>query len=365
MSQQTPLYPYHVEAGAKMVDFAGWMMPVSYGSQLQEHHQVRQHVGMFDVCHMGHVQVSGPQATAYLQFLLCNDVAKLREAGQAIYTGMLNSSGGVIDDLIVYRDDEQHYHVVVNAANREGDVQWMQDRAQDFEGVTVTLDPQLGMIAVQGPEAQQRVAELFAGVELEALKTFRSIIIEGGRIARTGYTGEDGFELIFPAQTIITLWTRLQAMQVPPIGLGARDTLRLEAGLNLYGSDMDHKIDPLACGMGWTVAWEPTTRMFLGRDYLELLRESGGSSQQRVGLILTDKGVLRAGQPVLFHGRPSGHVTSGTWSPTLEQGIAMARVDASIEIGQMVDVVIRNRSMPARVVGLPFVRHGQVVYKAS
>ncbi|MEG3640095.1 glycine cleavage system aminomethyltransferase GcvT [Magnetococcus sp. PR-3] len=365
MSHQTTLYARHVAAGAKMVDFAGWSMPVNYGSQVQEHHLVRTAVGMFDVCHMGHVLIQGEQATAYLQFLLANDVTKLKQSGQAIYTAMLNSSGGVIDDLIVYRDSPTQYHIVVNAANRQGDLRWMQDRVIDFEGVTVSLDETLGMIAVQGPEAAAKVAQVFEDDAVKGLKPFNSISQQNGRIARTGYTGEDGFELIFDQQTIGILWDKLVALGVAPIGLGARDTLRLEAGLNLYGSDMDHKIDPLACGMAWTIAWDPTTRMFLGRDYLELLRESGGSPQQRVGLILENKGVLRAGQPVLYRGRPSGHITSGTWSPTLEKGIAMARLDAAIEIGQTVDVVIRNRSMPARVVGLPFVRRGQAVYKES
>nr|CRH05081.1 Aminomethyltransferase [Candidatus Magnetococcus massalia] len=363
--QTTTLHARHVELGAKMVPFAGWEMPLHYGSQVQEHHAVRQKVGLFDVSHMGHVAVAGEKSVEYLQFLLANDVAKLTEDGAALYTAMLNSAGGVIDDLIVYREHAKRYHLVVNAATREGDVRWMQDRAKDFAGEHLTVIPldNLGMIAVQGPEASKIIPKLLDDPALAELKPFHGQPMLGGWAARTGYTGEDGYELIFPTYLIESLWDQMIADGVTPAGLAARDTLRLEAGMNLYGQDMDQKIDPLSCGMGWSVAREPAERNFVGRGYLELLWSSGGSAHKRIGIVLESKAIPRAGQTVLAGGRPVGTVTSGSWSPTLEKGIAMARVEQGLCLGEACAVDIRNRAVAGRVVSLPFVRHGEAVYR--
>jgi aminomethyltransferase len=291
MTRKTPLFDQHVVAGARIVDFGGWDMPLHYGSQKEEHHAVRQHAGVFDVSHMTIVDLSGERAREFLRYLLGNDVAKLSVSGKALYTCMLTEQGGVIDDLIVYYIDDTHYRLVVNAATREKDLAWLRGQAEQF-GVKVSERAELAMLAVQGPKARELAAPCIDAEFRDAalgLKPFHGMDVGEWFVARTGYTGEDGWEIIVPAAEAPKLWDRLLAAGVRPSGLGARDTLRLEAAMNLYGNDMDESVSPLESGLGWTVAWEPADRDFIGRKALEMQREEGGT-RRFVGLLLEDKG---------------------------------------------------------------------------
>ncbi len=358
MTNQTALYEQHLKAGAKMVDFAGWDMPIHYGSQKDEHHIVRQAAGMFDVSHMVVVDLKGAEVRAFLQALFANDVAKLKTPGKALYSCMLNETGGVIDDLITYYINDEFYRVVVNAGTRDKDLAWMGKQIESFDA-SLRVRDDLSMVAVQGPAARQAVMSLLNDdekVQAEALKPFFGGEIGGMFIARTGYTGEDGFEVMIDNDSVATFWDGLLAAGVKPIGLGARDTLRLEAGMNLYGSDMDESISPLEAGLAWTVAWEPADRKFIGREAIEAKR--GNKENQRfVGLLLEGRGVLRAHQKVVLEDGSEGEITSGSYSPTLERSVAMARVPASI--GGHCEVEIRGKRLPVKVVKMPFVRHGK------
>ncbi|WP_031758840.1 glycine cleavage system aminomethyltransferase GcvT, partial [Pseudomonas aeruginosa] len=276
MGLRTPLYELHVALGAKMVDFGGWDMPLHYGSQVEEHHQVRRDCGVFDVSHMTVVDVAGEQATAYLQHLLANDVARLGETGKALYSAMLNEEGGVVDDLIVYLT-EHGYRVVVNASTRDKDIAWMQAQAAGFK-VDLQERGDLAMLAIQGPNARVHSSELVSPARaalIRELKPFQGRAEGDWFIARTGYTGEDGLEIMLPAAEAPGFLNELVGAGISPAGLGARDTLRLEAGLNLYGQDMDESVSPLAANMGWTVAWEPVARDFVGRRALEAQKAAG------------------------------------------------------------------------------------------
>ena len=363
MAKQTPLYDQHVACGARMVDFHGWMMPLHYGSQLDEHHAVRQDAGMFDVSHMTIVDVNGARTREFLRHLLANDVAKLTQPGKALYTGMLNASGGVIDDLIVYFLAEDAFRLVVNSATREKDLAWINEHAAPF-GVALTERDDLALIAVQGPQAKERAGTLFTDAQrraVDGMKPFFGVQTEDLFIATTGYTGEAGYEIALPNEKAADFWQQLLAAGVKPAGLGARDTLRLEAGMNLYGQEMDEGVSPLAANMGWTIAWQPEDRDFIGREALEKQREQG--TEQLVGLVMTEKGVLRHGQPVHFiddaGNTQQGIITSGSFSPTLGFSIALARVPAGI--GDHAIVQIRNREMPVRVTKPIFVRAGKPV----
>ena len=361
MAQQTPLYAHHLESNGKMVDFHGWDMPLHYGSQLEEHHQVRRDAGMFDVSHMTIVDVQGPQAKAYLQRLLANDVAKLTQKGKALYSGMLNEQGGVIDDLIVYFFNESDYRVVVNSATREKDLAWMQQISEGFD-LVLTEHAELAMIAVQGPNAKAKAAEVFSAEQnavISGMQPFFGAQAGDLFIATTGYTGEAGYEIMVPASEAGTLWNALLAAGVKPAGLGARDTLRLEAGMNLYGQDMDETISPLAANMGWTIAWQPNERNFVGRAALEQQKSAG--TELLIGLKMTEKGVLRAGQAIRLGDdqAPCGVITSGTFSPTLGHAIALARVPASA--GDTVQVEMRKKWITVERVKPVFVRHGVAV----
>lgn len=359
MAQRTPLYQAHLDAGAKMVDFGGWDMPIHYGSQVEEHHQVRQTAGVFDVSHMTVVDVSGRDATVWLQRLLANDVTRLQTSGKALYTAMLNDDGGVLDDLIVYR---MHvgYRLVVNCATREQDLAWMRQQLGDA-AVELTERQDLAMVAVQGPQARQKTAALlpedWADLVL-SLSPFEGCPLEKWFVARTGYTGEDGFEIMLPEEQVAEFWQRLLDNEIRPCGLGARDTLRLEAGMNLYGVDMDTTVTPLECGMGWTVAWNPAERDFIGRKALEAQRLAGHHRRQ-IALVMRTRGVLRGHQPVLVEGEVVGEITSGTFSPTIGCAIAFARVRDVPETG--IEVEIRNRRHEVERVKAPFVRHGEVL----
>lgn len=358
MGLQTPLHQRHVSLGARMVDFGGWDMPVHYGSQIEEHHAVRRAAGMFDVSHMCVVDLEGERTRAFLRQLLANDVAKLTTPGKALYTCMLLESGGIIDDLIAYFLTESWFRLVVNAGTRDKDVAWIRQHASAF-GVSVTERKDLAMIAVQGPQARERAATLLpAGARPAALALDTFVGAEFGDlfIARTGYTGEDGWEITVPATRAPQFWDDLIRAGVAPCGLGARDTLRLEAGMNLYGSDMDETKHPLESGLGWTVALQPAERDFIGRGALEAIK-ARGSPNRFVGLVLEGRGVLRGHQKVVVAGVGEGELTSGTFSPTLERSIGLARVPAGT--GERVQVDIRGKLLDARVVKPPFVRNGK------
>lgn len=360
MAKRTPFYDLHVLANAKIVDFAGWDMPLHYGSQIQEHHQVRQHAGMFDVSHMGVVDLQGPQVSDYLRFLLANNVDKLVE-GRALYTCMLNEAGGVIDDLIVYKVKPDFFRVVINAGTREKDLGWMRKQAENFE-ISLLERNDLAMLAIQGPDIKQKIGQLFPSEQQEAianLKPFGFVSYDNWFVARTGYTGEEGFEIIFPVSEITSFWQACLAADIKPCGLGARDTLRLEAGLNLYGSDMDETVTPLESNLAWTVMFDPKDRQFIGREALEKQAEEG-LRHRLVGLVLDGPGIIRNHQKVVIEGNGEGEVTSGGYSPTLEKSIALARVPA--EIGKQCFVEIRNKQVPAQVIKPPFVRHGKKVF---
>jgi len=299
----------------------------------------------------------GANTKAFLQHLLANDVAKLKDEGKALYSGMLNNNGGVIDDLIVYYMEEGFYRMVVNAATRQNDLKWILEQLEGYD-VDLVERTDLAMIAVQGPNARKKVASLLGNIDSErahTLKPFFGLQLDEYFIARTGYTGEDGFEIMLPQEQAPDLWDRLLSAGVKPIGLGARDTLRLEAGMNLYGTDMDESISPLAAGMGWTVAWEPTERDFIGRTALEK-EKAEGSPMKLVGLVLEDKGVLRGHQKVITdHG--DGEITSGSFSPSLGVSIALARIPS--ETKESCHVEIRGKQLKARIVRPPFVRNGK------
>jgi aminomethyltransferase len=342
-----------------MAEFAGWQLPLNYGSQLDEHHAVRQHAGLFDVSHMTIVDVSGAAAERYLRYVLANDVSRLgmTEGGQcrALYSLMLRDDGGILDDLIVYRLADDRFRLVLNAATRDKDLAWLFDQAGSHS-LELLERPDLAMIAVQGPQARELVAQTLPGGEaLLALAPFSAHQDDATLVARTGYTGEDGVEIIVAGAQAPALWAELQALGIAACGLGARDTLRLEAGLNLYGLDMDETVSPLECGLGWTVDTK-TDRDFIGRSALER-QEADGVEFAQAGLILEGNGVLRAGYVVHTSGG-EGRVTSGTYSPTLARSVALARLPVVAE--KHCEVVIRNRRHAVRIVKPPFVRHGEI-----
>ncbi|MDZ7829467.1 MAG: glycine cleavage system aminomethyltransferase GcvT [Halofilum sp. (in: g-proteobacteria)] len=356
MTRRTPLFEAHREAGAKLVDFAGWEMPIHYGSQLHEHHAVRRDAGMFDVSHMNQVDLAGDGAGDFLRRVFANDVARMDD-GKALYGCLLNENAGVIDDGIVYRLDDTHYRFVINAATRDKDLEWLRRHAGDFD-VELSERDDLAMIAVQGPNARERVhgmVEASLAERAAQLGRFRFAVDGDTWVARTGYTGEDGYELMLPGDKATDAWHALQEAGVRPIGLGARDTLRLEAGMALYGHEMDEDVTPLEAGLGWTIAWEPEARDFIGREKLAEQRQQG-ARQVLTGLLLTGRGIARE-HLVVSTDAGDGVVTSGGFSPTLERSIALARVP--VGAGPECEVLIRNRAVPARMVDYPFVRNGE------
>lgn len=359
-TQRTPLYKQHLAANAKIVDFAGWEMPINYGSQLEEHNQVRNDAGMFDVSHMVVLDLTGAGVTDFLRHLLANDVARTQTPGKALYSCLLNERGGVIDDLIVYFMNNNWYRMVVNAATRDKDLAWIRTQAEGAE-VEIREREDLAMIAVQGPNARDKAhAALGAVIDpARELKPFFAADCSNEKgelyVARTGYTGEDGYEIMMPAEQAGTTWDALLAAGVKPIGLGARDTLRLEAGMNLYGQDMNEDISPLEAGLNWTVVFDPADRDFIGRAALEK-QKADGPANKLVGLILEDRGVLRAHQKVVTE-FGEGEITSGSFSPTLGKSIALARVPAATT--ESCHVEIRGKQLAARIVKYPFARNGK------
>ena len=359
MGFKTTLYATHQSMGGKLVDFGGWDMPLHYGSQIEEHNHVRQASGMFDVSHMTVVDVKGDDAKAYLQYLLANDVVKIESIpGKALYSGMLNPDGGVIDDLIVYNMGGW-FRTVVNCGTREKDLAWMTKIAANFK-VELKERTDLSMIAIQGPNAIKLTKSVVSHARsnvINSLKIFQGLPEGEWFIARTGYTGEDGLEIMLPNDEVVGFWYALAAAGVPPCGLAARDTLRLEAGMNLYGHEMDDNVSPLFANMGWTIAWNPSDRNFIGRSAIEA-EKNAGPAFKLVGLVLRERGVMRADQIVSVAGtEQKGVITSGTFSPTLGYSIALARVPVSI--GDQCHVDMRGKQVLVDVVAPNFVRNGK------
>ena len=358
--KSTPLNAVHRELGARMVDFAGWSMPLHYGSQVDEHHRVRREAGMFDVSHMLGIDVKGAGAREFLRRVLANDVARL-VAGKALYSCMLDERGGVIDDLIVYAMPDGTYRVIVNAGTAEKDTAWLQRQARDDAGVELTPRRDLAIIAVQGPQAREKLWAAWpeARAVTEPLAAFTAAVVGDSLVARTGYTGEDGFETMVPAARAEPLWRALLAAGIAPAGLAARDTLRLEAGMNLYGQDMDENVTPFECGLAWTVETR-TPRDFIGRGALEAAKPR----YTFLGLVLGERGVMRSHQRVRLAGG-EGEITSGGFSPTMNRSIALARLPVSAAPGAHAEVSIRDKWLEARVVKPPFVRNGKIIVKDS
>jgi aminomethyltransferase len=363
--KRTPLYEEHRALGARLVDFGGWEMPLHYGSQLEEHQHVRSAAGMFDVSHMLVIDLTGGGVEPFLRTLLANDVARLTLPGKALYTCLLDTAGGVMDDLIVYRFERDFFRLVVNAGTADKDLNWVSQQRDEIDP-SLHIQPRhdLAIIAVQGPLARERFwsARPHARAGTENLQAFQAARADDAAemvIARTGYTGEDGFEVMLTAQRAIPLWRDLLVKNVAPCGLGARDTLRLEAGMNLYGQDMDETVTPFEAGLGWTVDLT-ASRAFIGRDALEARPQR----HQLMGLLLLGKGVLRGHQPVhTAHGE--GVITSGTFSPTLARSIALARVPVAVVPGERVEVQIRDKWLEAKAVKYPFVRRGKALIELT
>ncbi len=358
MIKQTPLYQAHLNASGKMVDFGGWEMPLNYGSQLEEHNQVRDDAGMFDVSHMTVVDFKGGEAKKFLQTLIANDVDKLKTPGKALYSCMLNEAGGVVDDLIVYYQNDTDYRMVINAGTTEKDIAWINRQAEGFD---VCVEPKLdlAMIAVQGPNAREKVYQAMGGVEeiCGELKPFNAASVGNLFIARTGYTGEDGFEIMLPEKSAEFTWKMLLEAGVKPCGLGARDTLRLEAGMSLYGSEMNETVSPLEAALAWTVDLSDENRAFVGREALENLKAQG-TEKTIVGLVLEGKGVIRDHQKVTTN-LGDGEVTSGTFSPTMGKAIALASVPKGST--GLCEIEMRNKQVSAKIVKPPFVRNGTIL----
>ena len=352
---RTALHAAHVELGAKIVDFAGWEMPLHYGSQLDEHHRVRRSAGMFDVSHMLAVDVRGKDARDYLRRLLANDVARLEIAGQALYSCMLNEEAGVLDDLIVYARADGTFRLVVNAGTAQKDLEWL-ERQRGASAVELAPRRDLAIIAVQGPEARAKLWDAWpaARVATQSLARFAAAELEQSMVARTGYTGEDGFEVMTPAENAVALWRALAAAGVAPAGLGARDTLRLEAGMPLYGQDMDEHVTPRECGLGWTIDLG-NARDFVGCKALE----ARAPRYTRIGLVLENRGVMRQHQRVRTESG-EGEITSGGFSPTMSRSIALARVAPGAAASSHAEIEVRGKWLRARVVEPPFVRNGKV-----
>lgn len=361
MTTQTPLYHNHLKLSAKLVDFHGWQMPLHYGSQIEEHHAVRQHSGMFDVSHMTVVDVLGAGTRQFLRRLLTNDVDSLSHSGRALYTCMCNEHGGILDDLIVYQVAPDNYRLVLNSATRAKDLAWIKDKISGFSA-GLQERHELCMVAVQGPEAIAQVSKVVSAAEADAISTltfFECVDVDGTFFARTGYTGEDGLEIIIHQDKVRELWDQLVTIGVTPCGLGARDTLRLEAGLMLYGQDMDETTTPLESGLNWTIKWEPQDRNFIGMGAL-LSQKQQGVPRKLVGLELLDKGIMRTGQKVVVDGESStGIITSGTFSPTLGKSIALARVPKGT--GDEVQVEIRGKLHKAKLRKPRFVKNGKPI----
>ena len=359
MGLRTPLYDMHLALGAKMVDFNGWDMPLHYGSQVEEHHHVRNECGVFDISHMSIFDIQGDQAQAFLQHLLSNDVALLGTTGRVQHSLLLNDQGGVIDDALVFRTDNG-YRLVSNAITRERVQNWLEQHALAFT-CTVIWRNDLCLFSIQGPLARERLASILSSTRANLIQNLQhhEAAADGDwLISCTGYTGEDGIEIMLPAQQAIDFINELVGAGITPIGIGARDTLRLEAGFNLYGLDVNEQVSPLTANMDELICWQPESRNFIGRDALQVQLDNG-ITEKLVGLVLEERGVLRAGQPVRINNQISGVITSGSFSPTLGKAIALARVP--MQTGDRGEVEIRRKWFPVRIVKPRFVRTGKIL----
>ena len=359
--RHTPLFELHQSGGAKIVDFGGWALPVNYGSQIEEHNAVRTDCGLFDVSHMTVSDIRGPQTIALVKYLLANDIQKISSTpGKALYSCMLNNDGGVIDDLIIYYINDQHCRMVTNANTNEKDMAWIKQHAASFD-LIFSERPELAIIAIQGPNALLKCADVLPPQLTQlilSLSRFQGGFVETNSdsafAGRTGYTGEDGVELILDAEFAQQVWSDFVSAGVQACGLGARDTLRLEAGMMLYGNDLGENYTPLESGISWSVAAKDD-RDFIGKRAL-----SNPSGYKMIGLILQDRGVLRGHQSVLLSNKKIGEITSGTFSPSLKQSIALARItaDTDLKIGDQLQIEIRNKQLNAVVAKFPFIKNG-------
>lgn len=359
MGLRTPMYDMHLALGAKMVDFNGWDMPLHFGSQVDEHHHVRNECGVFDISHMSIFDIQGEQAQAFLQYVLSNDVALLAAIGHAQHSALLNEQGGVIDDLMVFRMTTG-YRIICNAVTRERVQTWLVQHATAFS-CSVTWRNDLSIFSIQGPLARERLASILSSTRtalVQNLQHHHGAQDADWFISCTGYTGEDGIEITLPASQAIDFINELVGAGISPIGIGARDTLRLEAGFNLYGFDMNEQVSPLVAGMKDVISWEPSSRDFIGRRALQAQLDAG-LNEKLVGLVLEERGVLRAGQPVRIDNNTSGVITSGSFSPTLGKAIALARVPMAT--AERAEVEIRHKWFPVRVVKPRFVRNGKIL----
>ena len=351
---KTPLNKSHIELGAKMVNFSNWEMPISYSSLIEEHNAVRNTVGIFDVSHMSVFDFDGDNQVAFFEKIFANDIKKIYKDNKAIYGALLNEEGGILDDLIIYHANNK-FRLVSNCSTREQNRQWFEKHAVEF-GVKVMERSDMGILAIQGPDALNKILEIKEiDAQVNTLQSF-GCMFEGDKLyARTGYTGEDGLELIVPTKDINHLWDQALELGCTPIGLGARDTLRLEAGLNLYGNDMTINNHPYESNMGWTIDMSDENREFIGKDALLSIDQS--KSQKIVGIILQDKGILRSGYEIT-HEQGKGVVLSGSYSPTLQSSIGLARVDQGYkENGK---VMIRNKLLNIDFVSPRFLGQGKI-----
>lgn len=356
--RKTPLYEKHVFLGARMIEFAGWIMPLQYTGILQEHEAVRQQAGLFDVSHMGEVMIRGKGATEFIQKLITNDISGMREY-RVLYSPMCYPDGGTVDDLLVYKFDAERYLLVVNAANIQKDVEWIVAHKPDDVEVE-DLSEGYAQLALQGPKSQE-ILQKIVDISLDSVKFFRfadGVNVAGvpALLSRTGYTGEDGFEIYVQADSALKVWDAIMEagaeFHVMPAGLGARDTLRLEAALALYGHELSPDISPLEAGLDRFVKLDKAD--FIGREAL-IKQKEGGISRKLVGLEMIDKGVPRQGYEVQVEGKNAGYITSGSFSPTLKKNIALALIEVSHAVpGSRVDVVVRNKALKAEVVKIPF-----------
>ena len=361
MNNRTPLYEQHLIAKARIVNFSGWDMPLHYGSQIEEHHYVRRDAGIFDVSHMCAIDIFGSEARNFLRYLLANDIARLYP-GKALYSCMLNEQGGILDDLIVYQFDLHYYRIIVNAGTRQKDLSWIKKQATAFAGLRIEEQTDLAILAVQGPNALAKLSQLFTVEqykEILGLKAFHCVKIKDYIIAKTGYTGEAGVEIMMPATQATAFWQDLLQIGVYPCGLGARDTLRLEAGFNLYGADMDETTTPLESNLAWTVMFNPD-RNFIGRLALE--KQQATLQRHLVGLLLETKGMLRSHQKIIVEEREAGEITSAIYAPTLGFSIGLARLSTEVE-NKPCHVLLRDKSLAVRIVQPPFVRNGKQCFQ--
>jgi len=356
---KTALHPVHLAMGARLTDFGGYEMPLHYGSQVEEHLATRAGAGLFDVSHMGLIEVTGGEAASFLRFALSNDISRLQGPDAGQYSLLLNEAGGVEDDLILYRIHSDHFLLVVNCANKRKDFELLQERARGFK-VHLQARQDFGILALQGPRAADLCGALDGSCwkEVSRLKRFRLAPVHHAYVARTGYTGEDGFEFIYPNGHIELLWSNLIALGARPVGLAARDTLRIEAGYCLWGNEMNAAVSPLEANLGWAVDLADSERRFVGREAFEVARTD--RQRQLLGLVLLERGVMRAGCSV-FTEAGEGLVTSGTFSPTLERSIALARLPIAVQAGQQAEVELRGKRLPALVCRPAFVANGSIL----